>query len=157
MEHALQTRLQSLWIFHLQGYATEERLITISSRSFLPNSTPSTRFLLRHVHVIRSFGVWLRGGLATDATLNVDREHPCMKVGKGISRNLWCKQLPVRMNSAATVSVRWLLTQTDHDQSCLNFTNYNNTNTNTTTNNNNNNNNNNIFNCKWSVARWQWL
>ena len=24
-------------------------------------------------------------------------------------------------------------------------------------NNNNNNNNNNIFNCKWAVARWQWL
>ena len=23
--------------------------------------------------------------------------------------------------------------------------------------NNNNNNNNNIFNCKWAVARWQWL
>jgi hypothetical protein len=22
---------------------------------------------------------------------------------------------------------------------------------------NNNNNNNNIFNCKWAVARWQWL
>jgi hypothetical protein len=28
------------------------------------------------------------------------------------------------MSSAATVSVRWLLTQTDHDQSCLNVTNY---------------------------------
>jgi len=24
-------------------------------------------------------------------------------------------------------------------------------------NNNNNNNNNNIFNCKWAIARWQWL
>jgi hypothetical protein len=23
--------------------------------------------------------------------------------------------------------------------------------------NNNNNNNNNIFNCKWAIARWQWL
>ena len=28
------------------------------------------------------------------------------------------------MNSAAPVSVRWLLTQTDHDQSYLNVTNY---------------------------------
>jgi len=58
MEHALQTWSQPLWIFHLQGYATEERLITILFKSFLPNSTPTTRFLLRHV--IRSFGVWLR-------------------------------------------------------------------------------------------------
>jgi len=57
MEHALQTWSQSLWIFHLQGYATEERLITIRFRSFLPNSTASTRFFLRHVK--RSFGVWL--------------------------------------------------------------------------------------------------
>ena len=122
MEHALQTWSQSLWIFHLPGYATVERPITICFRGFLPTSTPNTRFFLRHVK--RSFGVCLRGGFATDATLNVDREHPCMKVGKGINRNSWSKQLPGWMKTAAIVSVRWLVTQTDHDQSCLSITNY---------------------------------
>jgi hypothetical protein len=41
--------------------------------------------------------------------------------------------------------------------SALKYNNNNNNNNNNNKTNNNNNNNNKIFNCKWAVARWQWL